>query len=186
MHTTTGKKLLTSAEYIQLFERGILTDDDRVELIEGEVVEKMTINAPHAGRVARVVKLFVRLFGDRAVVTSQSPVLLTDLSVPEPDFSILRYRDDFYEARLPTLQDVLLLVEVADTSLAFDRGRKMRVYAAAGVPEYWLVNLPENVLTVYRDAGPGGYGQVVTVRRGDRIAPTAFPDLELAVGDLVP
>lgn len=188
MHTTTGKKLLTSAEYVALFEQGVLTEADRVELIEGEVVEKMTIGPLHVGRVGRVQFLLFRLLGGRAVMVSQGAVLLSEISMPEPDFAILRYRDDFYESRYATPGDMLALIEVADSSLSFDRGRKMRIYAAAGVPEYWLINLPDNALEVYRRPGPHprGYALVTTFRRGDRVAFLAFPDLEIAVEELVP
>ena len=188
MHTTTGKKLLTSAEYIALFEQGVLTEADRVELIEGEVVEKMTIGPLHVGRVTRVDRLLQRLLGDRALVVSQGAVLLSEISMPEPDFAILRHRDDFYESRHATPGDMLALIEVADSSLSFDRGRKLRIYAAAGVAEYWLINLQRNVLEVYRQPGPHprGYAAVATLRRGDRIAFLAFPELEIAVEELVP
>ena len=110
MHTTTGKKLLTSAEYIQLFEQGTLTESDRVELIEGEVVEKMTVGQRHVGRVSRLNHLLVRRFGDRAIVSVQSPVLLTDVSMPEPDLVILHARDDFYEGSYATPSDILLIL----------------------------------------------------------------------------
>ena len=186
MQTTTGKKLLTAAEYIQLFEQGVLTESDRVELIEGEVVEKMTVGNRHVGRVSRLIHLFVGRFGDRVMVNAQSPILLTDVSMPEPDLVVLRARDDFYEGSYAGPHDILHLMEVADTSLAFDRLRKARLYAAAGVTEYWLVNLRENVLEVYRQPTPQGYASVTVLRQGDRVAVAAFPELDLAVEDLVP
>jgi len=186
MHTTTGKKLLTSAEYIHLIEQGVVTENDRVELIEGEVVEKMTVGNRHIGRVSRLAHLFIGRFGDRATVSAQSPVLLTDVSMPEPDLVVLHARDDFYEGSYATPEDILLLIEVADTSLGFDRLRKARVYAAAAVTEYWLVNLRDNVLELYRQPTPQGYASVTILRRGDRVAVAAFPEVELAVEDLVP
>ena len=186
MHTTTGKKLLTSAEYIQLIEQGVLTESDRVELIEGEVVEKMTVGHRHVGRVSRLTHLFMGRLGDRVVVSTQSPVLLTDVSMPEPDLVVLHVRDDFYETRYATPQDILLVVEVADSSLAFDRLRKARLYAAAVVTEYWLINLRDDVLEVYRQPTPQGYASTTILRRGDRVALAAFPEIELAVEDLVP
>jgi Uma2 family endonuclease len=188
MSTATGKKLLTSAEYIALFEQGVITEQDRVELIEGEVVEKAMIGHLHAGRVGRVDHLLQRLLGGRALVISQSTVLLSQVSMPEPDFVILRWRDDFYESRYATPADMLALIEVADSSLAFDRGRKLRIYAAAGVEEYWLLNLVDGVLEVYRQPGPHlrGYASVTTLRRGDRVAFLAFPELAIEVEDLMP
>jgi hypothetical protein len=101
MQTTTGKKLLTAAEYIQLFEQGVLTESDRVELIEGEVVEKMTVGNRHVGRVSRLAHPFFRQFGDRVTLSAQ-PVLLTDISMPEPDLVVLHARDDFYESSYAT------------------------------------------------------------------------------------
>src|SRR5207302_10141231 len=105
MHTTTGKKLLTSAEYIHLIEQGVLTETDRVELIEGEVVEKMTVGNRHVGSVSRLIHLFVGRFGDRVMVSAQSPVLLTAVSMPEPDLVVLHARDDFYEGSYAAPQD---------------------------------------------------------------------------------
>lgn len=186
MHTTTGKKLLTSAEYIQLIEQGVLTEGDRVELIEGAVVEKMTPGHRHVGRVSRLTHLFVRHFGDRVMVSAQSPVLLTDVSMPEPDLVVLHVRDDFYEGSYATPHDILLVVEVADSSLAYDRLRKARLYAAAEVTEYWLINLRDDVLEVYRQPTPQGYASATILRRGDRVALGASPELELAVEELVP
>lgn len=186
MHTTTGKKLLTSAEYIQLIEQGVLTESDRVELIEGEVVEKMTVGPRHVGRVSRLTHLFLGRFGDRVVVSTQSPVLLTDVSMPEPDLVVLHVRDDFYETRYATPDDILLVVEVADSSLAFDRLRKARLYAVAAVTECWLINLRDDVLEVYRQPTAQGYASVTTLRRGSRVALAALPQLDLAVEDLVP
>jgi Uma2 family endonuclease len=186
MQTTTGKKLLTATEYIQLFEQGVLTENDRVELIEGEVVEKMTVGNRHVGRVSRLAHLFFRHLGDRVTVSAQSPVLLTDISMPEPDLVVLHARDDYYEGGYATPQDILLLIEVADTSLSFDRLRKARVYAAAAVTEYWLVNLRDDALEVYRQPTSQGYASMTVLRRGDRIALAAVPGLELAVEDLVP
>ena len=186
MHITTGKKLLTSAEYIQLIEQGVLTETDRVELIEGEVVEKMTVGNRHVGRVSRLNHLFIGRFGYLVMVISQSPVLLTDVSMPEPDLVVLQVRDDFYETSYATPHDILLVVEVADSSLAFDRLRKARLYAAAAVTEYWLINLRDDVLEVYRQPTPQGYASVAILRRGDRVALAAFPEFELTVEELVP
>ncbi len=186
MHITTGRRSLTSAEYIQLIEQGVLTEGDRVELIEGEVVEKMTVGHRHVGRVSRLTHLFLGRLGDRVMVSAQSPVLLTDVSMPEPDLVVLRARDDFYETSYATPDDILLVIEVADSSLAFDRLRKARLYAAAAVAEYWLINLRDDVLEVYRQPTPQGYASATILRRGDRVALAVFPELDLAVENLVP
>jgi Uma2 family endonuclease len=188
MSTATGKKLLTSAEYMSLYEQGVFTEDDRVELIEGEVVPKIMVGPLHVGRVGRVHRFLHRRLGDRALVVSQGTVLLSEISMPEPDFVILRWRDDFYESRHATPADMLALIEVADSSLSFDRGRKLRIYAAARVQEYWVLNLVDHVLEVFRQPGPhpSGYASVATYRRGDRIAFLAFPDLDIAVEELLP
>jgi Uma2 family endonuclease len=180
------KKLFTRGEYYAMADAGILKPEDRVELIEGEIYWMGAIGNRHAGCVNRLVGSFAPLIAARrAVLSPQNPVNLTDFSEPQPDITLLRPRQDFYGEGHPTPEDVLLLVEVADSSIGFDRQTKIPLYARCGVPEAWLVDLVKRTLEIYRDPGRDGYQQVQRLRDG-RIAPLAFPDFEIAVESILP
>ncbi len=179
------RRRFTVAEYHQMAEAGILGEDDRVELIEGEIVEMAPIGRRHAGRVARLDRMFQRLTGDESVVWVQNPVRLGEHSEPQPDLALLRPRADFYASDLPTPSDVFLLVEVAETTVELDRRLKTPLYARSGIPELWLVDLDQETLTVYRDPTASGYKTVRVLRRGESIAPGSFPDRPLAVDDIL-
>jgi Uma2 family endonuclease len=181
------RKLFTRDEYYAMAEAGILKPEDRVELIEGEIYYMTPIGNPHAGCVNRLVRWFsVLTAADRAVLSPQNPVNLTDISEPQPDVTLLRPREDFYGDGHPTPADVLLLVEVADSSIGFDRHTKIPLYARCGIPEAWLVDINKQILEVHRNPTPSGYRSIQSFRRGDRIAPQAFPDFEIAVESILP
>jgi Uma2 family endonuclease len=175
----------TVDDFYRMAQAGILTEDDRVELIEGQVVEMAPIGSGHASRVARLTHLFGRGVGDRALVWVQNPIRLSEFSEPQPDVTLLRPRGDYYAQAHPGPADVLLVVEVADSSVVYDRQTKLLLYARAGIPEVWLEDLTRNVIEVYRSPSPQGYQETHRVGRGRRIAPQAFPDLDLAVDDLL-
>jgi hypothetical protein len=157
------------AEYERMIAEGILTEEDDVELIRGEILAKMPIGSRHAACVKRLNRLLMGIVGDLAIVGVQDPIRLAD-SVPQPDVTLLRTRADFYEADLPGAADVLLVVEVADTSLEFDRETKGRLYAEAGIACYWLVNLEDGVLEVFAEPGAGGlYGRVEAIGPGGEV-----------------
>jgi Uma2 family endonuclease len=174
----------TVDHYERMGRAGILGKDDRVELIEGQIVEMPPIGSRHAGTVNYLTAALVRGLGDRAVVSPQHPVRLSDLSEPQPDVAILRPRADSYRDSHPQPKDVLLLVEVAETSVAFDRSVKLPLYARVGIAEYWLVDLERGVLEVYRSPREDRYAEVQELVGGARIHPVAFPDLELDVGEI--
>jgi Uma2 family endonuclease len=181
------KRLFTRDEYYAMAEAGILKPKDRVELIEGEIYRMPPIGNRHAGCVNRLVGGFAPLIAaHRAVLSPQNPVDLTDISEPQPDITLLRPREDFYGESHPTPEDVLLLVEVADSSIGFDRGTKIPLYARCDIPEIWLVDLIKRTLEVHREPGRDGYRKVQRLRAGDRIAPLAFPDFEIAVESILP
>ena len=162
-----------------MVQAGILGEDDRVELLEGEIVEMAPIGSGHAACVDRLTHLLVRQFAEKAIIRVQNPVHLGERSEPQPDLALLRSRPDFYAKAHPGPEDILLLVEVAETSVELDRDVKLPLYARAGVPEVWLVDLPGERIEVYRKPTPQGYQEVRQVRRGDRVAPQAFPDIGL-------
>src|SRR5579862_9904434 len=136
-----ARRPLTVAEYHRMGEVGILTEDDRVELIEGELIAMSPIGSEHSGTVNALTHTLVLAVEDRAVVAVQNPVQLDDLSEPRPDFALLKPRDDYYRRSTPRPDDVLLLIEVADSSLAYDRNVKRSLYAWHGIPEFWIVNI---------------------------------------------
>jgi Uma2 family endonuclease len=172
-------------EYYAMADVGVLTPDDHVELIGGEVLEMSPIGSRHAALVNRLTRWLTASLGERAVVSVQNPVRLDDFNQPEPDLAVLRPRDDFYAEAHPGPADVLLLVEVSDSSLVFDRKVKLPLYATHGIPEVWVVNLIERVVEVRREPQGRKYRGATTLRQGDVLAPEAFPDLELAVDEVI-
>ena len=176
----------TVAEYYRMAEAGILGPDERVELIEGEIIVMPPIGPGHAWDVALSIPLFSRLAGDRFILQIQNPVHLDDGSEPQPDIMLIRPRAEGYRAAHPTPADVLLVIEVADSSLNFDLQVKARLYGRAGIPETWVKNLPEDCIERFTEPGPDGYARHTVHRRGETLTPTRLPDLELAVDDLLP
>lgn len=179
------KRRFTVSEYYRMAEAGILTEDDRVELIDGEIIEMAPIGSRYASCVRRLEDVFGRRFRDAALVSTQNPIRLSEYTEPQPDVTLLRRRADFYASAHPTPEDILLVVEVADTTVDLDRQVKMPLYAQSGIPEAWLVDLNEETITVYRDPTPNGYRTAWTVRRGEMLAPAAFPERHLAVMDIL-
>ncbi|MFN8526203.1 MAG: Uma2 family endonuclease [Chloroflexota bacterium] len=175
-------------EYYRMAEVGILGDDDRVELIEGEIVEMAPVGPAHAGDVDGLTELFVTRLRGRAIVRVQGPIRLDQHSEPQPDLAILRRpaeQPSGFRASHPSPSDVLLLIEVSDTSLVFDLGTKASLYARSGVVELWVVNLKEESLVVHRKPTDHGYSDVTVLRSGDRVAPIALPDLTIDVAELL-
>ena len=172
-------------DYHRMARAGILGEDDRVELIDGEIVDMAPIGPRHAASVDRLVRAFSRRLEDRAIVRVQSPVRLGERSEPQPDVALLRPRDDYYASGHPAAADVLLVVEVAESSAEYDRQVKVPLYGRHGVAEVWLVDLERGQVEVYRRPGGEGYGEVRTLGRGEGLSPLAFPDLTLAVDDIL-
>jgi Uma2 family endonuclease len=170
----------TVEEYHRMAQAGILSEDDRVELIEGEIVEMAAIGSRHAGCVNRLLRLIHPRAAERAVVSVQNPVRLGRHSEPQPDLALLGLRPDFYASAHPGPGDVLLLVEVSEASADADREVKVPLYARAGIPEVWLVDLEGEVIEVYRQPSAEGYRDVRQARRGEALSVEAFPDLVLA------
>jgi len=185
MRTDVTKKLFTVEEYHRMAEAGILHEDDRVELIDGEIIQMSAIGLRHMVCVNRANTLFIEAFGRRSVVSPQNPVQLTDWTEPQPDVVVFKPRADFYARKKPTPEDVLFTVEVADTSLSYDRKVKLPRFAAAGIPEVWIEDLKNNLLLVHRDPSGETYHTVLTLRAADSVSPLAFPDVSFRVDELL-
>ena len=179
------KGRFTVADYHRMVECGILAEDDRVELLDGQVIPMTPIGSPHAGCVNRLNRLLTTALGDRATIAVQNPAVLDAWSEPQPDLTVLKPRTDGYALRHPQPADVLLLIEVSDSSVEYDREVKLPLYAAAGVVEVWLVNLPADRIETYRDPGTDGYASVRRPKRGESINPLRLPSLTLMVDDIL-
>jgi len=158
-------------------ETGVLPPDARVELLEGEIID-MSPRGPFHGGVTKFLNAhFAKQSRERYLVSVQDPLHLSDVSEPRPDLMLLKVAPGFYATRHPEPEDVFLLVEVCDTSLDYDRDRKLPLYAPAGVPEVWLVNLAEQSLEIYHDPRAAGYHSSAIRQTGDHAQPRAFPDV---------
>ncbi len=178
------RRRFTVDEYHQMAQAGIFSEDDRVELIKGEVVEMTPIGSSHAACVARLIALFTRA-GSKGILWVQNPVHLSEHSEPEPDFALLQPRPDFYASGHPRPRDILLIIEVADASASYDRDVKIPIYAQAGIVEVWLIDLAKTCVEVYREPTSQGYERVQIVRRGERLTPQAFPQLEVTADEIL-
>jgi Uma2 family endonuclease len=179
------KRLISIDDYHRMAADGLFSEDDRVELIEGEIVEMTPVGDLHCGGVRRLDDLFTTALGRRVLVDKQNPVKLGDWSEPEPDLALLARRDDYYASGTPTPDDVFLIVEVADSSAGYDRRVKAPLYAREGIREYWLLDLPAGLLEVHRRPGLDGYREIRRLRRGESVAAEAFPDVLFSVSDLL-
>jgi Uma2 family endonuclease len=169
-----------------MIQHGILTESNNVELIRGEIVLKMSKGNLHAWCLKQLVRLFGGLSNGQATLNVQDPIYLAD-SAPEPDFSLLIFRDDSYKHGGPRATDALLVCEVADSSLDYDRETKGPLYAENGIAEYWIVNLVDRCLEVYRQPqADGTYADVRTLRPGDTISLALLPAVSVRVADLIP
>jgi Uma2 family endonuclease len=172
-------------EYYRMGEAGIFEPGERVELIEGEIIDMAPIGSEHSGTVTGLTQAVYAAIGGRATVTVQAPLRLSEFSEPEPDLLLLKPRADFYRSEHPTAADVLLLIEVANTSLRYDRDVKLPLYARHGVPEVWIVNLAEGVIETYRDPRDEAYRTTHRAGRGETLEPAALPGLRLVVDEVL-
>jgi Uma2 family endonuclease len=178
------RRLFTRAEYHRMFEVGILTENDRVELIRGEIVKKMAPGRRHRAFVDNLNEPLVLRLAGRAIVSVQNPVALSDDTEPQPDVQLLRRRQPPYKDQEAWGEDTLLVIEVADSSLAYDRSTKLEVYAEAGVLEYWVVNCRDETIEVYLRPERDRYREVRRYGGADTISLQAFPDVALALPDI--
>jgi Uma2 family endonuclease len=169
---------LSFADYQRMAEAGILTEDSRVELIEGVIVDMSPIGSHHAGLVGQIVRL---LAGEptSAMLWIQSPIRLGNYTEPEPDIVLLKPRNDFYKKSLPQPEDILLLIEVADSSVDYDRKIKIPLYAEHGVPEVWLIDLNLNQIEIYLEPSKDGFRKLLKPAPETALSPTLIPEITL-------
>jgi Uma2 family endonuclease len=174
------------ADYHRMAETGLLKPDARVELLDGRIIDMSPIGPFHGGVTGRLNQWFNLQSRNRWLVWVQNPLHLDDYSEPEPDLMLLRPAPDFYTSRHPVAEDVFLLIEVADSTLDYDREEKLSAYARAGVAEVWVVNLVDRCIESYREPSFVGYAKSATFRAGDAVSPAAFPGVGFPVSELFP
>jgi Uma2 family endonuclease len=183
--TPCTRYLFSVDEYHRLSEVGLFTEDDPVELLNGEIIIMSPIGIKHASMVNRLNRLLNRLFRDRTIISIQNPLALAPMSEPEPDLMLLKPREDCYAEQHPRPEDVLLLIEVSDTTLGYDQEKKIPAYASAGISEVWLIDVQAQTLTSYTQPQPSGsYAKLTQLISDTSFAPHAFPEAALQFSDL--
>lgn len=185
MAVEVSRRRFTADEYQAMGRAGILGEGDRVELIDGEVLAMSPIGPPHIGTLSRLTKLFLQRAGDTATVQVGGSVRLDDYSEPQPDLVLLKARADFYASALPGPSDVLLVVEVSQSSLAYDRGLKADLYARRNLTEYWIVDLVHGAVIRHSDPIDGRYRQVAAVPHDTPFAPALLPSCVVTTRDML-
>jgi len=184
MAAAVEQRAFSVTDYHRMVEVGILTEDDRVELIDGRIIIMSPIGSRHAACVKRLNTYLSQQVGGTAIVSVQDPIQLNDYSEPELDVALLRLRDDFYATSHPTPEDILLVIEVADTSEAYDREEKIPLYARSNIPEVWLVSLPKTRVEVYTEPVADMYRHVRYALPGDTLIVQHISTLQLSVDEI--
>jgi Uma2 family endonuclease len=183
---TLPRHKLSIEDYHRMGRAGILREDSRIELIEGELIDMAPIGSLHASVVSTLSMLFARQVGELAIVSTQNPVSLPPDNEPQPDITLLKPRPDRYRNALPLAADVLLIIEVADTTVEYDREIKLPLYAQHGIPEVWLVDLQGGILEIYLEPGSKGYRKLLRPDRGETIAPALIDEARLPLAEIWP
>jgi Uma2 family endonuclease len=185
MEVEVTRKRFTADEFHRMGEAGILGPEERLELLDGEIIEMSAMGHRHSVCVSRATTFLIRALGDRGVLRPQLPLRLTDWTEPQPDIVVLKPRADFYAKKKPTAQDALLVIEISDSTLTLDRNIKLPKYAAAGIQEVWIGDLVHDVLLVYRNPSGKIYKTAVQFRSGDVVSALSLPDTALQVDELL-
>ena len=173
-------------DYYKIYNAGVFSEDDRIELIEGEIIHMTPIGSQHAACINRLTNLFAVCFKGRAIISVQNPLRLSQTSEPEPDVVILKPQDNFYAKAHPQSSDVFLAVEVADSSLPYDKDIKLPLYAKYGIPEVWIINLSQDQIEAYSEPVEGSYRNNFIYRRNQTIFSAAFEEDSFAVNEILP
>lgn len=177
-------RLITVVQYDEMIEHGILTTEDRVELLDGVIIEKIPKGIKHAAFNDLVAEKLRETLGNRAVIRNQNPIVLDDYSEPEPNIVLAKQPREIYLEKHPTPEDILLIVEISDSTLGRDRVTKSLAYSKAGIQQYFVLNLQNETLEEYREPSEDGYQFKRTLRKGDSVNLTAFPEVEIKIDDL--
>lgn len=180
-----ARHTFTVEQYYQMAEVGILDVTKGTELIEGEIIDMSPMGRLHAACIAKATRSLICLLPDTADVRVQLPINLSDRSEPQPDLAIVRYRDDYYASGHPQSNDILLLMEVSDSTLKYDREVKLPLYARSSIPEVWIVNLGEQIVEVYRQPCGDTYGVVQYYQRGEVVKFGIGTDIAIAFGQIL-
>jgi Uma2 family endonuclease len=181
---TPSRARISTNRYQMMVATGVLTKYDRLELIEGDMLEMAPIGTKHSAITSLLHELFVLAVSRSATIVSGGPVNLGEFSEPQPDLMLLKRREDFYHGKTPEPTDVLLLIEVSDSSLSFDQGVKLDLYARYGISEYWVVDVEGKSIVTYREPGAKGYVRTAEFGSSGVVAAAAFPQVEIAVGQI--
>ena len=179
------KHITNIDEWQKMGKAGVFPPESHLELINGEIIEMAPIGSQHASHLKRLIHLFSGLIQQSAVIAAQDPLQLNNFSEPEPDFMLLRPSADFYYASHPQAVDVLLLIEIADSSIDYDQTKKLRLYALHNIPEYWLLNINDSCLEVCRQPQKEFYAEKTTLRAGDKIALSQLDNINIDVADIL-
>ncbi len=179
------RKKIRAEEIYKMMEIGILPEESGWELIDGEIIHRMTIGSRHASVVRKLEKILERNFGDIVIISGQNPIHIDEYNEPEPNIALLKLRADFYAADHPLPEDVLLLIEVSDTTLEYDREIKKILYAAAGIQEFWIINLKENTIECYSSPNKGKYYLVKIVAAGEIAESVSIENLTLNLEEIL-
>ncbi len=166
-------------DYQKMAETGILNETARVELIAGEIIDMAPIGSRHAAMVNRLMRLLVNATANAAIVSVQNPIVLGDYSEPEPDIALLKPKANDYEDALPTAQDILLLIEVADSTLLYDRQIKAPLYAEFAIPELWLIDIQQSTMTIFQQPIDKNYSLELKINTAAAVTPLLLPDVKL-------
>ena len=182
---TPARTKISFDRFQKMIAAGVLTKYDRVELIEGEMIDMAPIGSKHAAAIDELNRLLVLALSDRAIVRCQGPVVLGDFSEPQPDLALLRLRAGGYRDRLPGAEDILLIIEVSDSTQSFDRGTKLPLHAKHGVPEVWIVDVIAKCAEIYRNPSLSGYQTKVMATATESSSPSALPEIRIAWSDIL-
>lgn len=179
------RRLFSVDEFHRMAEAGIFQEDDRLELLGGDIIAMSPVGVRHIACVNRLTDIFTDRFRGKAIISVQNPIHLDYQTEPIPDIAVLKYRKDYYAQQPPSAADVFLLIEVSDTTLSFDREVKRPLYASAGIPEYWLINLTDNQPELCRQPDQGDYQEQLVVNGDERVTAVAFPDEAFQLSELM-
>ncbi len=178
------KYQINAQDYYRIGRTQLFSEAARMELIEGEIVRMVPIGSGHAGHVNWLLRLFTQLSEEKTILSVQGPIRLDDYSEPVPDLVLLKPRLDYYKKSHPKPEDVYLIVEVSDTTIYFDRNVKRRLYARHNIPEFWIVDLHQKAIEIFRKPGPGGYQESYIPTSEETFSPLSFPELVLTPNDI--